>query len=288
MAQPVTVKSIEPITQLQQGEFFHPVVGPGGQILFTGAAYTGLYMLDKQGKITTLSQQTGSGYEPLFSADGNYVYFRPYEYDGLRKLSSLVKRSLTGNEETILIENERDFTSPRKLANGNIAVSRNNELQIVDESLADINNKSPQKSVFIEKGRIALYVNGQKNILSPVGDGFYLWPSLSPDGSKLLFTKVGQGTFISTLSGDIISELGYANAPQWSPDGNWVVFMRDIDDGHRLIDSDIFISSADGTSTFPLTETSDLKEVYPSWVVPTEIVFGSDSGIIYKALLEIK
>ena len=64
--------------------------------------------------------------------------------------------------------------------------------------------------------------------------------------------------------------------------------MRDIDDGHRLIDSDIFISSADGTSTFPLTETSDLKEVYPSWVVPTEIVFGSDSGIIYKALLEIK
>lgn len=286
-AQNVTIKSIEQVTNLEQGAYFHPVAGPTGQLLFTGVGYVGLYLMDVAGNLKTLSEAPGAGYEPTFSGDGNFVYFRPYNYNGSKKLSSLVKKSISGNDEQVLIKDERDFTSAKRLLNGSIAVSRNSDFYITDASQQVEKNESLSNAVFLEKGQIALYKNGEKEILTPMGEGYYLWVSISPDGSKLLFTKTGEGTFISDIYGTILTELGYANAPQWSPDANWVVYMRDLDDGHQITESDILITSSDGKTTIPITETSDTNEVYPVWGVENEIVFGSENGIIYKAIIEI-
>ena len=285
-AQSLAVKSIEQITRLEQGEFFHPVVGPRGQLLFTGVGFLGLFLKNSDGEIKTLSEAPGAGYEPVFSSDGYYVYYRPYKYDGTTRLSSLVKKSISGGEERVLIKDERGFTSAKRLPDGTVAVNRKSNLYIADQSQKQSTNTPNFTSVFLEKGKMVLYNNGSKKTLMPLGDGFYLWPSISPDGSKLLFTKTGKGTFISNLDGQILIELGYGNSPQWSPDGRWVVFMRDLDDGHQIIESDIFIISADGKTTIAITETEDIKEVYPVWGSENEIVFGSVRGIIYKAILE--
>lgn len=287
-AQNVTVTNIEQVTSLEQGEFSHPVVGPKGQLLFSGVGFVGLYHLDINGKIKTISDAPGAGYEPTFSGDGKYVYYRPYKYEGMKKLSSLIKKAISGTNEKILIQDERDFTSAKRLLNGNIAVSRNFNLYDADPLQNQTQKTDLAIGVFIEKGKIALYRNGEKKILMPLGEGFYLWPSISPDGSKLLFTKTGEGTYISNLGGQILAELGYANAPRWSPDGKWVVFMHDLDDGHQMIESDIFIIAADGTKKTAITHTADIIEVYPFWGVENEIVFGSEKGIIYKALLDYK
>ena len=206
----------------------------------------------------------------------------------MKKLSSLVKKSISGDAEQVLIKDERDFTSARRLLNGTVAVSRNSNFYVADETQAISKNVISSTAVFVEKGKIALYKNDEKKILTPFGDGFYLWPSISPDGSKLLFTKAGKGTFISNLDGQVLVELGYANAPRWSTDGKWIVYMRDLDDGHQIIESDIFIISVDGKTTLAITETSDIKEVYPFWSVENEIVFGSEKGIIYKAILDME
>ncbi|KAA3614734.1 MAG: hypothetical protein D8M58_09750 [Calditrichaeota bacterium] len=285
-AQNISVKSINQFTQLDQGQFFHPQISPKGELLFTGAGYTGLYLMDLSGNIKTLSEEPGAGYEPAFSEDGSYVYFRPYKYEGMKKVSSLIKKDITQNSEKVLIKDERDFTSAKRLPGGSVAVSRNAAFFVADEAQNVSKSIGNETAAFIEKGKIALYKNGEKTILTPNGDGFYLWPSISPDGTKLLFTKAGKGTFISTLDGEILVELGYANAPRWSPDGQWVVFMRDLDDGHQIIESDIFVISADGKNTIAITETEDIKEVYPFWGPENEIVFGSEKGIIFKAILE--
>ncbi len=285
-AQTITVGAIEQLTTEQQGQFFHPVAGPNGEVLFSGAGYVGLYLLEGPDHIKTLSEALGAGYEPTFSADGKNVYFKPYRYEGMRKLSSLVKKSISGDREKILIKDERHFTSAKRLPNGAVAVNRDTGLYVVDKSGPEPKNAIAPVSVFIEKGKIVLYKNGEKKTLTPLGDGFYLWPSISPDGTKLLFTKAGKGTFISNLEGAILVELGYANAPQWSPDGKWVVFMRDLDDGHQVLESDIFITSVDGKTTIAITETGDQKEVYPVWAADNEIIFGTEKGVIYKAILE--
>ncbi len=286
-AQNITVETIDKVTQTEQGHFFYPVVSPKGQVLFTGAGYKGLYLINKSGQIRTLSEAPGAGYEPAFSDEGNFVYFRPHKYEGMKKLSSLVKKSISGNVEQVLIKDERDFTSAKRLINGAVAVNRNSNLYIADLSPSQSESADLTTAVFIEKGKIALYKNGDKKILMPLGKGFYLWPSISPDESKLLFTKAGKGAFISNLEGEVLVELGYANAPRWSPDGKWIVFMDDKDDGHQLIESDIFIISADGKTRQAITETEDVKETYPFWGVENEIVFGSEKGIIFKAILNI-
>ena len=142
--------------------------------------------------------------------------------------------------------------------------------------------------VYIRDRKIVLVTDGREKILEPLGEGIYVWPSLSPDGQRLLFTKAGEGTFISDLNGNIIEDLGYANAPQWSPDGEWIAYMKDIDEGHRFVESDIFIRSTADSETIKITNTTDTIEMHPSWGNENRrIVFTSAKGQIFMAELKI-
>ena len=286
-SQNISVKEIITLTNKDQGSYFHPIISPDSKVFFTSRNYTGLYYLNNQNNIQSITDEPGAGYEPAFSKDGNYVYYRPYRYQGMRKVSSLVKKSIVDQSGEILLKDQRDFTSPRLLKNGSVVVNKNKEIFFLDKK-ADIQNQN-EAVAFIENSMIALFENGQKRILSPLGDGHYLWPSVSADGSKLLFTKAGAGTFISDLQGNILTELGKANAPKWSPDSKWIVYMYDVDDGHQLLESEIWVAAADGSLKQQITDSPDKKEIYPSWTNKvSEILFSDDRGIIYKAVLDIK
>jgi len=68
--------------------------------------------------------------------------------------------------------------------------------------------------------------------------------------------------------------------PQWSPDGNLIVFSRTMADNS----GDLFITNTDGTTTARLTDTPKRNEAYPDWSPDgMEIVFsafgGGQSGI---------
>lgn len=287
-AQQVIVKETVALTNTEDGAFSHPLISPDGKLFFTQLNYQGLYYLDSENKIITVSEEPGAGYEPEFSEDGRYVYFRPYRYENARKLSSLVKKDLMENKQNILIKDRRDFTSPKRLETGAIVVDSNAEILAIDENSS--NTRSNYKAVaFIDNSQITIFQNGEKKSLAPLGEGHYIWPAVSPDGNRLLFVKAGKGAFISDLQGNIQVELGYVNAPKWSPDGNWIVYMNDKDDGHRLLESEIWIVSADGQNRFQLTDSNDILELYPSWGADKNTVYcGSDSGIIYKINLEIQ
>lgn len=41
--------------------------------------------------------------------------------------------------------------------------------------------------------------------------------------------------------------------------------MRDLDDGHTFISSDIFVVRVEDRQVFQLTNTDDRMEMYPSW-----------------------
>lgn len=283
-AQNVTVVKIEKISNPETGHYYHPSVSPNGKVLVTGNNFEGLYLLENR-TVKTITTQPGAGYEPAFSANSNYVYFRADNYKKRLRQTSLIKKSLIDNKEQILIKDERDFTSPRRLKNGAIAVNRQTSFYKAD---AMQEKKEDAPALFLEKGKIALYQNGNKTILTPKGEGFYIWASLSPQQDKILFTKPGKGTFISNLKGEVIAELGYANAPKWSPDGKWVVYMKDLDDGHRMLESDIYVCDALGKKHYKITDSAEEIELYPAWGILDEIVFGSEAGIIYKAHINIE
>ncbi|MCF6269147.1 MAG: hypothetical protein L3J41_05530 [Melioribacteraceae bacterium] len=289
-AQEISVISITPITSLEDGEFYYPVGNiDDSKIIFSSETYKGLWMLDNEtGSIGKLNDYYSAGYEPAFTND-NKIIHRKDDFRNNKRFISIYEYNISERSERI-IEDELRGIAQIKVVNGNeINYSRKQSLLEIKS-----NNKIVKTAannlpiVMIENSNLILYQNGERKVVNPKGDGNYLWASISPDGSKLLFTFSGEGSFISDLSGKIITTMGYAHYPQWSNSGEWILYMKDYDDGERVIESDLYISSIDGLKEFKITDTKDIHEMYPVWSKSEDAVYcNSTEGIIYKIELKL-
>lgn len=122
------------------------------------------------------------------------------------------------------------------------------------ESESDRYAQAPASDLYVtnEDLNLVLYHGGSRTILNPRGnDVHYVWSSVSPDGTKILFhTK--HGTEICDLNGHILANLGVLIDPKWY--GNdYVVGSTETSDGHQYLSSCIAIIRADGTGYTALT-----------------------------------
>ena len=276
----------------EENNFTAPQFSPdGSKILFTQSGLRGLWLYDLSDKsIIRLNDHPGAGYEPVFTEDGCRIIFRVDEYIKMRKYSALAIQTI-GEKKIEYLSKKMRFLSPALSLNGNRIAA------VADKKVLtfNIDKKESTQAVsildpvtYIEDQKIALIKDGKKVILTPFGDGNYVWPSLSPDKTRLLFTFAGRGTFVSDLDGNILAELGIARAPKWSPDGKWVLYMIDEDDGHVITASDIWAVSADGKTSFLLTKTDDISEMYPAWSPSMDkIAFDTNAGRIGYLKIEI-
>lgn len=288
-AQKLSVIETVKITDKSQGEFYFPKLSPdGSKVFFTSAGYKGLWYYDiKDKKVVSFSSEPGAGYEFAFSGDGKSVYYRVDNFgkDGLRASQTMVQKNISTKQRQVL-ETANELSSPRILLSNKLAYTSNDRL-VVKASGSSLGKSSTQQNVkdavvYIENQDLVLYSNGNKKILTPLGKGNYIWPSLSPDGTKILFTLAGKGTFVSDLDGKILMKLGYANAPKWSPDGRWVIYMVDRDNGLEVTESDIFAVSADGSQKTQLNVAGGEAAMYPEWSSDGQsVVYHSDEGSIY-------
>ena len=123
-----------------------------------------------------------------------------------------------------------------------------------------------------------LYINGEKTVLKPHGDVNYIWSSLSPDQTMILFnTKFG--TAVCDLNGKEIVNVGNVNAPVWF--GNdYVVGMNDQHDGYYFTSSNIVIASVDGLERHELTDAKEMG-YYPDVDAKSgRIVYHTENGQI--------
>jgi hypothetical protein len=129
---------------------------------------------------------------------------------------------------------------------------------------------------------------GGTRTIAPVGEYYYIWISLSPDGKRLLFNAVGKGSFISDLEGNILVDLGKLNAPAWI-DEKWVLGMDDKDDGHQVTSSEILSVHTPSGIRMQLSEGTDEIALYPK-VSPAgdRIVFQNGKGEIFTMKIKIK
>ncbi len=110
--------------------------------------------------------------------------------------------------------------------------------------------------------KLNLYRNGVKTVLSPHGsDVNYVWTSLSPDGTMIMFNTC-KGTGICDLQGKEIINLGNLNAPVWYG-SRYVVGMDDNSNGNYYTSSHIVIASIDGTVRQTLTDADEVA-MYPA------------------------
>lgn len=286
----VSVKKIEPLKMLQ-GNYYNAQFSPdGSKLLLTTADFTGLKLYDlKTKKVSILNNDAGAGFEPVFTDNGKSVAFRSYEFINRKRYNSLVKQHIDTKKKTVLIEKARELSVPMA-ANNEIAFSQDNQLTVYNPGTRSLSTeKSDKTAVIIENLNLTLYKNGKKEVLNPNGSHQnYIWASLSPDGSKILYNSPESGTFICDLQGNILVELGRANAPKWSPDGKWITYMDDRDDGYVYLSSDIYAVSADGAKKINLTAKTAEIALFPSWSPDgKQIVFHTDKGDIFLISLHI-
>ncbi|MBU2506686.1 MAG: hypothetical protein KJ799_08175 [Bacteroidetes bacterium] len=277
------------INKLSLSDFYYPSFSPdGNKILVTSENYKGLWLYDLElSSLQQISDDFGAGYEPVFSNDGNSIIYRTNDYKERIKYSSLKEYNLQNKTHKSIVDNVRELSLPLVISNSAVAFVQENQIKEFSYSL--MKTAEPIPVVFIEKSKIALIENGGKTIFEPWGEGNYIWPSISPDGKLLLFTLAGKGTFISDLDGNVFYELGKANAPCWSGNGEYVVYMIDEDDGQAVTASDIYMFKLSDFKVTKLTNTDEIYEMYPKCSSSGNIiVFNTDAGEIYLLNLDIE
>lgn len=229
---------------------YYPVLLDDGKILTTSSDYSGLVLTDMQsGQSKVLSSASGAGYNVLVSPDKTTVIYQECSYDTGRRLVGYTSYAL-GNGMA------RQLQAPQRSRTANLG-----GMYAVSEDL-----------------KISVYRNGEKTVLTPNGEHRrYIWPSVSPDGKKLLYTVSGVGTYVCNIDGTSPVALGILRAPKWVND-NWVIGMENTTTEEMSV-SAVVMSKADGSFRQTLTPSS-VVAMYPS---ATEhcVAFSTDKGEVY-------
>lgn len=139
--------------------------------------------------------------------------------------------------------------------------------------------KAPVASIYY--GQLLVTVDGKTTAINPNGkEGrSYLWPSVSPDGTKVLYYLGSDGCYVCDIDGKNPVRLGEIRAPRWI-DNATVVGMRDRDNGYVQTASTIVASNLSGVQQ-DLTDASVIA-MYPSVSADgSKIAFSTPQGELY-------
>ena len=236
------------------------VSADGSYVLITNGSNHGLRRYDvATGKTTTISTAAGAGYNVQISKDGQELVYRETSFDaqGLRR-SDIIRLDLTTSKTATIAKGQRDMMA--------------------------MANTGAKVSVSINDRKIVLNKNGKNIILAPNGSNeSYIWPSVSPDGTKLCYYVCGNGCWVANLDGSGKQFIGHdCRAAQWY-DNNTLVAMADEDNGHFTTASAIVAYTLDGKKQV-LTNDSMIA-MYP-YAANNAIVFSTIEGETY--MLNVK
>ena len=286
-AQGIRVLSNEEISIPGSGGYFNPVLSPAGDfMLVTSADLTGLLKYDfATKKLTPVTAGASAGFDAQISSDGSALVYRTAEYKNRLRYVSLKSLDLKTGKETVLIEPTRNLEGV-VVKDGTVLAVDNGTLtsrRVAGKTLSVV---PPVSS--IKNGSLYVTRGNSTRLVSPLGeDKGYLWNSVSPDGTKLLFYVIEHGkAYVSGIDGSNPVSLGVLRAPKWM--GNdWVVGMLDFDDGHVVTASKIIAVTANGTVRQDLTDSSVIATYPAPSSDGSKILYNTGDGKIYLMNIEI-
>ena len=285
--QTLRVRSVKRIIPEEPGSYLLAGVVPGsGYLLVAGEGYNGLSLLDtRKGKMTEISNDPGAGYEPAVTADGRKVIYRNDNFNDNLKVSSVFAYDIPSGVKELLVDRGRGVISPA-IAGNSVLLKSDSETR-VEQRGATLKSAGDRTFIVIEEMLPVLYRNGERKALSPNGDGFYIWASLSPDRSMILYNYQGRGSFVCDTDGKILHDLGKINAPRWFND-KIVIGMDDKDDGHMITSTELVYYSLGERKRVILTSTPDRSEMFPFTSGTRKIAFCTDKGDIYLLKVRVR
>lgn len=279
-AQIAEIKSTVPLLSGVESNMYYPVLSEDGQkLLFTSDNYTGLKMYDYKDDITVkISDEVRAGFDALFSSDGSIVYYVSQHFINGRNMRQV--KSYDVQTKSIKAESPVGrFVSRPAVLNGGVAA------MVDGKSVVTAKNTL---SVRTEGSKLYITRNGIEQAFQPVESyAGYLWASLSPDKTKVLFFAAGKGVYVVNLKGKIIAELGNYESPVWY--GNdCVVAMNAKHNGYQHISSQIVMMKVDGSAFQELTKPESMAMNPTASYDAGKIVYNTIDGRLYQMNITLK
>ncbi len=280
-AQIAEVSSKVPLLSGVESDMYYPVLSEDGQkLLFTSDNFTGLKMYDYKDNVTVkITDEVRAGFDASFSIDGNSVYYvAQHNINGrnMRQVKSydILKKSIKAESPV-----GRYVSRPVALKGGVVAV-------VDGKSVMTAKNNT--LSVRTEGSKLYITRNGIEQAFSPVESyAGYLWASLSPDKTKVLFFAAGKGAYVVDLKGNIIAKLGNYESPVWF--GNdCVVAMNAKHNGYQHISSQIVMMKVDGSAFQELTMPESMAMNPTASFDAGKIVYNTIDGRLYQMNITLK
>lgn len=277
-AQVFTVGSVDRVNTPVVAE--RVAISPDGSFLAAYAPAKGAIMrITPDGNTTEITRGEGL-YDLKVTADGAGVVFtRPtFDKNHLRKIS-LEAANVESGDVTVLVKPSRHLNAGVSLAGSTVTAVENGRAKV--KSLgADKANATPVAS--INYGHLDVTVNGKTTSIDPQGRGSYIWPSISPDGTKVVYWLVGSGCYVCNLDGSDSKRLGrHLLAPVWA--GNDVIIGMAEKDGQaqQIEASTIMAHRLSDNATQALT-TDDFIARFPvASADASRVAFTTLDGQIY-------
>ena len=229
---------------------FFPQLSLDGQwLLYSPTEATSLMLKNlSTGAVTTVSNKGYPGFDAIFGDDGK-VYYVTQE----RKKNGMVYRAghcydpATGKDQVVL-KPQHGRVQALRAASG-VVINGERQVYRNHERVGQYAYTRGDMLYLVDEG-------GTTRALQPVKDSNgYLWASLSPDGTRVMFEAASRGLFVCDLNGQVQAELGEFLMPCWY-NNDYIVAMSNAGNV-RVSGSRIWLISVDGETFKPISDKND-------------------------------
>ena len=255
-AQLVEIQSIDKIDLPEGVSVNQATISPDGSfVVFSQNAKGGLHKMDLASKEINMISANGNSFDLKIAADGTVVFRESRTAENKLRYTSLKAVDARGVETTLV--------APTRDLNG-FAVNGTN-VMTVDNNKVEAKSLNGGAAVQMPVASIRygqLCIDGK--VISPNGQegASYLWPSISPNGTKVCYYLVTKGCYVANIDGSNPVYIGQLRATKWLDDLT-VVGMNDLDDGSVVTSSKLIAASIDGQVKQELTVDESLA-MFPS------------------------
>jgi Tol biopolymer transport system component len=278
MAQLVNVTSIDKVNIPESAANKVAAISPQGDYILVTTDYNcGLTKYDlSTGATQVITQAQGAGFDAKISPDGSTVVYREKSTNNKHlQMTAIKSKNLSTGAEQQLVKPSRNVQGTA--IDGNTAVAVNNG-KIAKKAIAE--GKAQVSAPVLSTKNFKMYITqgGKTSELAPKGNGYrYIWASLSPDASKVLFCCSGNGAYVCNLDGSNLVSLGKLQAPKWMSN-DMIVGMKTTDNGEVYTSGEIVVADLNGNSQ--VLTSGDVVAMYP---LPADgkIAFSTPTGEAY-------
>jgi len=225
---------------------FFPQLSDDGQwLLYSPTEGTSLMLKNlSTGSVTTVASTGYPGFDAIWGPDGKVYYVTQQ-----RKKNGMVYRTghcynpATG-KSSVVLKAQHGRVQPLRATQG-VVINGERQIYRSNGHVGAYCYTRGDKLYLVDDG-------GTTRMLQPVGDSNgYLWASLSPDGTRVLFEASARGLFVCDLNGSIIAELDQFLMPCWYND-DYIIAMSNAGNV-RLSGSRIWLIGVDGETFKPIS-----------------------------------